>query len=105
MQGAPTYDLELVQQLVGQGALTSSITVVAAAGASELEWHPEHIVEAVLLLSPGEFYKTMESERVPGLWQDVYHLQYRGVHLYIKVQIGHDGRAYVVQFKRKQGQP
>lgn len=73
MPGKPTYDLGLVQQCVGQGTLTSSITAVAAAGASELGWSLEHIVEAVLLLSPADFYKTMEAERVPGLWQDVYH--------------------------------
>ncbi|HST62849.1 MAG TPA: type II toxin-antitoxin system MqsR family toxin [Longimicrobium sp.] len=101
MPGTPTYDLELIQRCVGQGALTSSIMAVAAAGASELGWTLEHIIEAVLLLSSGDFYKTMESERVPGLWQDVYHLQYRKVHLYIKVQMGQNGRAYVVQFKRK----
>lgn len=101
MGGKPTYDLEQMQQLVGQGPLTRVITAAAADGASQLELINEHIVEAVLLLMPQHFYKTMESEQVPGLWQDVYHIEYRGWPLYIKLQIGFDGRAHVVQFKRK----
>lgn len=101
MGGKPTYDLQHLQQLVGQGPLTRVITAAAVDGASQLELIHEHIVEAVLLLMPQHFYKTMESEQVPGLWQDVYHIEYRDWPLYIKLQIGFDGRAHVVQFKRK----
>lgn len=59
------------------------------------------IVDAVLVLAPVHFYKSMESERCPGLWQDVYHLPYRGRWIYLKLQILPDGRAAVVQFKRR----
>jgi motility quorum-sensing regulator / GCU-specific mRNA interferase toxin len=101
MAGEPTYDLELLQQLIGQGPLTRSITTAATDGAGQLGFGHDDIVTAVLLLSPQDLYKTMESQRVPGLWQDVYHLDYRGAKLYIKLQIGFDGRAQVIQFKRK----
>jgi hypothetical protein len=43
----------------------------------------------------------MEAERLPGLWQDVYHLRYGSVDLYIKLQISARGRGVVVQFKKR----
>lgn len=59
------------------------------------------LVGAVLELTPRDFYKSMESEQLPGLWQDVYHTVYRGLRLYIKIQIGADGRGVVVQYKAR----
>ena len=99
--GTPTYDLRRVQQLVGQGPLSRSITTAAVDGADRCGFVLRDIVQAVLALSPEHFYKSMESEKMPGFWQDVYHLEYRDVVLYIKLQIGPDGRAVVVQFKEK----
>jgi hypothetical protein len=100
-RGKPTYDLQELQRLIGQGPLSSSVTEAAQEGAAEFDWHYEEIVEAVLQLNEQYFYKSMESERIPGLWQDVYHFRFRGEWLYIKLQLGADGRAFVVQFKRK----
>jgi motility quorum-sensing regulator / GCU-specific mRNA interferase toxin len=59
------------------------------------------IIAAVLELRPGDLHKSMESLRCPGLWQDVYHLEFRGVKLYIKLQLSPDGRATVIQFKQR----
>jgi len=101
----PTYDLEEVQRLVGQGPISRFISNTAREGAAGLDLSETVIVEAILLLSPSNFYKTMESERTPGLWQDVYHLTYRDgdvyFNLYIKVQIDHHGRAAVISFKKR----
>ena len=97
----PTYDLQELQRLIGQGPISSSITNVADVGASELGWSRSDILEAVLELTSQDFYKSMESERLPGLWQDVDHLEFRGVWLYIKLQLALSGRAFVVQFKRR----
>jgi hypothetical protein len=101
MRGQPTYDLQQLQQLVGQGPLSRVLTVAATNGAGAMGFSNEQIIEAVLQLTPIHFYKTMESEQVLGLWQDVYHLPFRNKEVYIKLQMGHNGRAYVVQFKRK----
>jgi hypothetical protein len=101
MRGKPTYDLHLLQQLVGQGELSRTITKAATQGALLLDLDRDAIIEAVLLLRPGHFYKTMESELLPGMWQDVYHLEFRGKRLYIKLQLADDGRAFVVQFKQR----
>ena len=101
MGGKPTYDLQLLQQLIGQGELSRAITKAATQGALLLDFDRNAIIDAVLLLRPEHFYKTMESELLPGMWQDVYHLEFRGEHLYIKLQLADDGRAFVVQFKQK----
>src|SRR5688500_9271491 len=98
----PTYDLELVQQLVGQGPLSCLITSAARRGARECGFMATGVmVDAVLALSPANFYKTMEAERCPGLWQDVYHSAFHGVDLYIKLQISPEGIGVVVQFKER----
>lgn len=98
----PTYDLELVQQLVGQGTLSHLVTSAARAGGRACGFTSvDDIVEAILALSPANFYKTMEAEKCPGRWQDVYHSEFHGVELYIKVQISSAGAAVVVQFKQR----
>jgi hypothetical protein len=100
-RGQPTYDLHELQRLIGQGPISSAITKVAEQGARDFGWGREDIVEAVLELTTQHFYKSMESERMPGLWQDVYHLEFRSRWVYIKLQLGFDGRAGVVQFKER----
>jgi len=97
----PTYDLHEVQRLVGQGELTRLISNAAIFGADALLIDRDGIVDVVLSLEPQDFYKTMEAERCPGLWQDVYHRRSGEVELYIKLQIDHRGRAVVIQFKRR----
>lgn len=101
MEGKPTYDLRQLQQLVGQGELSRVITSAAREGASECGLDVPEIVAAVLELGPSHFYKTMEAEKCPGLWQDVYHIGFQGRELYVKLQLSPDGRATVVQCKRK----
>jgi motility quorum-sensing regulator/GCU-specific mRNA interferase toxin len=90
-----------LQQLIGQGRVSSAITEAAQEGAGALGLRDADIVEAVLALTPDHFYKTMEAERFPGLWQDVYHLEFRGLWLYIKLQHSPGGLAVVVQCKRR----
>jgi len=97
----PTYDLEEVQRLAGQGPISCKVTTVALRGAAALDLEHEHVIEAVLLLCPDDFYKTMPSDEVPGSWQDVYHLTYQELQLYIKLQISTSGLAVVIQFKRR----
>ncbi|HEU0300660.1 MAG TPA: type II toxin-antitoxin system MqsR family toxin [Longimicrobium sp.] len=100
-RGTPTYDLHELQRLIGQGPISATITSVATDGATALKLDIADIVDAVLALDSRHFYKSMESEYRPGLWQDVYHLEYRGTWMYIKLQLGVDGRAVVIQFKAK----
>lgn len=53
----------------------------------------------VLALTASDFYETMESDAVPGLWQDVYRPTYGLMALYVKLQIERDGDAIVISFK------
>lgn len=69
----PTYELQKVQWLVGQGALTCSVSRMASRGGEVVSLDRNGIIAVVLSLEPQDFYKTMESEQRPGLWQDVYH--------------------------------
>jgi hypothetical protein len=100
-RGEPTYDLQELQRLIGQGPISSVITRTAKDGASAVCMTVDEIVEAVLTLESTNFYKSMESVECPGLWQDVYHLEHRGTWLYIKLQLLRDRRAAVVQFKKR----
>lgn len=99
MGGKPTYVLQHLQQLVGQGELSRLVTVAAQGGARDAGFAEEDIISAVLELRSSDFYKTMEAERCPGLWQDVYRPEFRDCPLYIKLQLSPDKRAIVVQFK------
>lgn len=101
MPGKPTYDLQQLQQLIGQGELSRMVTSAARAGATQCGLDLSGVIAAVLALTPADLHKTMESEKCPGLWQDVYHLRFQDVELYIKLQLSPDGRGVVVQFKRK----
>ncbi len=100
-RGTPTYDLERIQQLVGQGAISRRVTTAALEGAHQLGLDRSEIIAAVLELTPTCFHKSMEADKCPGLWQDVYHLRYRSMELYIKLQIDPVGIAVVIQFKAR----
>jgi hypothetical protein len=62
---------------------------------------PDDMVERVKLLKKTEIYKTMEAEKKPGLWQDVYVTEDCGVGLYIKLQKSCDGKGVIISFKKK----
>ena len=94
----PTYDLGQIRILVGCGAYY--ITVAAANDAAQLGMDDEDIVECVAnCLNESHFYKTMQAEKMPGLWQDVYKIAHQGYRLYIKLQINAAQKAVVISFK------
>lgn len=96
-----SYQLGQVQRMVGDGEYR--ITLSAARGAQQLGFDEKDIVACVRGLADADFGKTMRSEKVPGLMQDVYRPVYLGRELYVKLQLGSDGKAVVVSFK--QGRP
>ena len=93
----PTYPLEQIQAAVRQGRYL--ITRRAADDAAALQFDEDDIKQCVLALRDVDFCKTMASRQVEGLWQDVYRCRYCGRPIYVKVQIGGDGRAIVIAFK------
>jgi len=97
----PTYDLEAVQRLVGQGPISCRVSQVALTHARALGHGHADVINAVLSLEASDFYKSMPSKLNPGMWQDVYHLSYAGRVLYVKVQIDGRGDAVIIQFKER----
>ena len=93
----PTYDLGEVQAKVRAGLYW--ITFTARHGAASLGLGEDDVVACVLSLSATDFYKTMEADAAPGLWQDVYRPSYKQLALYVKLQIELDGDAIVISFK------
>lgn len=71
----------------------------ALAGATALMLDPQDIESCVLELEDADFYKTMPSNKISGLMQDVYRPTYSGLHLYVKLQIGTFRKAVVISFK------
>jgi hypothetical protein len=94
----PTYPLELVKGLIRDGSWY--IAVTAQATALELGFDDEDVKDCILNhLADTHFYKTMESEKKPGLMQDVYRITYQEQRIYIKLQV--NPSAVVISFKEE----
>lgn len=103
----PTYPLTDVVRLA-KGEADAIVTGTAERDAdNELGIKTRRAILAIVAqLQSTDFYKTMEAEAVPGLWQDVYRPnaivpKYQaGVQLYCKVQLN-QAKLVVISFKLK----
>lgn len=94
----PSYDLVLIKGLMKDGDWI--LTVSAMDAAVELGFDEEDVFDCIVNhLEQTHFYKTMESEKKPGLMQDVYYITYRKEVLYVKLQV--NVSAVVVSFKKR----
>ncbi|MBA2245903.1 MAG: type II toxin-antitoxin system MqsR family toxin [Gemmatimonadetes bacterium] len=93
------YDLREIQRRVRAGEYL--ITAAAQRGVAALALDEGDVVACVLELRDSDFFKSMESELMPGLWQDVYRPVYQSTPLYVKLQIRADAGAVVISFKRR----
>lgn len=64
MSASPSYDLKLIQALVGRGAY--HVTHSAMRTAVEVGCDQADMEECVLSLAPSDFYKSMAAEQRPG---------------------------------------
>lgn len=95
----PTYLLEEVKHLLKHPdtrIIRRRDRVIAASlGYAD----DDDMVARIFRITSDEFYKTMEAEDFPGLWQDVYKThEGDGTRLYIKLQIN-AGSGVVISFK------
>lgn len=95
----PSYDLAEVQRLVREGSYR--VTGRALNDAGDLGFDGSDICDCVLALTPAAFYKTMASEMLKGVMQDVYRPTYLGLELYVKVQLHPPTQAVVISFKKR----
>lgn len=98
--GVATHDLDRAKELIEDGMIhvtrTARIDAISMGYVSD-----EDIGGRVLKLKKSEIYKTMESEDIPGLWQDVYRTDEAGIMIYIKIQINNGIQTVVISFKKK----
>lgn len=99
----PSYDLKEWQDIARRGRHHRRITETALDDAMTLSYDEEDILDCCFQLDGSHFYKTMEAKKAPGLWQDVYEIEYQGMRLYVKIQINTLGKAVVVSFKEDTG--
>ena len=91
----PTYNLESFKKSkfeIKQSALLSA----AALGFERAEIH-----DAISVMAPQHFYKSMTSYNNHRIWQDVYHVPYKGLMLYIKFTQGTITDFSLLSFKKK----
>jgi len=93
----PTYPLEDIKAAVEAGDWYP--TVPAFETALQIYCDKADIEECVLALQPESFRKTMESEKKPGMWQDVYKTNHHGWPVYVKLQLAKTGKTVVISFK------
>lgn len=93
----PTRDLAQMISLIQQGLYRT--TKVARDGATNLGLDLDGMVAIIVdLPNSGRFYKTMEAEKNPGHWMDVYHTETpAGDEVYLKLMI--QNGVLVVSFK------
>lgn len=100
-----TYSLEEIKTLIkSEGYFITSNALKTAL--QDFDFSETEIIRGVLSLQPTHFYKTMPSDKKPGLFQDVYKMPVvkgkQVANAYIKLQINmtQDGDlAVVISFK------
>jgi motility quorum-sensing regulator/GCU-specific mRNA interferase toxin len=79
----PTHDLEAIKAAFSN-ATSLNVTGTALRNAFALGYGRQEIVDVIQTIKPGHFYKTMPSEKNPGLMQDVYRVPDGDLELYVK---------------------
>lgn len=67
----PTYDLKHVKELIRTGHYRITLRALTDAQ-SDFEFGQERILQEIFNLKLQDLDKTMPSEKMPDLWQDVY---------------------------------
>ncbi|MBI2340596.1 MAG: type II toxin-antitoxin system MqsR family toxin [Deltaproteobacteria bacterium] len=96
----PYYSLAKIKSLIQRGLYR--ISNAAFYGARLLGLNDEEaVVNVIVKLQGKDFYKSMESHRFSGTWQDVYRPLISGRMAYVKLQISAEKEAVIIQFKAK----
>ena len=94
----PYYNLKTIKSLIQDRRYY--VTKSAQQGALAIGFGDSQICDCVVIhLDVSHFFKTMPSERLPCLWQDVYKITYEGVRVYLKLQISLEDEAVIISFK------
>lgn len=91
----PTYDLESFKRSKFE------IKMSAVRGATALGFNRTDIHQAVDSMERKHFYKSMTSYNNHHIWQDVYHVPYKGFTIYVKFTQGTITEFTLLSFKEK----
>ena len=91
----PTYDLEEFKNSEFEITKTAQITAL------ELEFDEEDVRNFVLSMKPSQFYKSMTSYANHKIWQDVYHVPYGDLVIYVKFTQNVISEFTLLSFKEK----
>ena len=95
----PTYDLEgFRQEFASIGALRMTRTAHDCALALGLSL--DDVVQIIQSVKRAHFYKSMTAFGNHRVWQDVYHVPWQGLTLYLKVTVDELGRL-ILSLKEK----
>ncbi len=94
----PTYSLSEIKNLIKKNYFRISETALKNAG-QDFGISRSDIALEILDLVEDNFYKSMPAEKAPGLFQDVYIKNVKGIKAYIKIQI--NDFAVIISFKKK----
>lgn len=76
-----------------------NLTLTAQVGIRAAGMVKTEALEVVRGLSRTDLYKSMTTNKDHRIWQDVYHAEWRGKPLYVKIQQA--GEYFVVSFKER----
>ena len=91
----PTYDLEKFKKS------NFAITLTARQNALSLGFREEGVQQVISTMKPEHFYKSMTSYQNHKVWQDVYHVPYGDMILYIKFTEDIISEFLLLSFKEK----
>ena len=91
----PHSKLAMVKALVEAGKVRT--THAARSGANELGLAFSEMLDVVMALTPGDFYKSMTTHADHAIWQDVYRPSTSAGDVYLKLTIIDD--VLIVSFK------
>lgn len=94
-----TYDLSGIKSAFQTPAMLR-MTRTARRCIVELGLDLEDVVTIIQSLTPAMFYKSMTTYADHTIWQDVYHVQYEAIELYIKFMMDEEGHL-IVSFKAR----
>jgi motility quorum-sensing regulator/GCU-specific mRNA interferase toxin len=89
---------EIKQAFSSPDKLRMSVTALMTM--ASLNFTKDDAIRVIQLLSMRDLYKSMTSNKDHRIWQDVYHCNYEGVTLYVKITIDEEGY-FLISFKEK----
>lgn len=94
-KSTPHCKLPVVKGLIEAGKVRA--TMSALAGGAALGFGFDGIVDVVMALAPGDFYKSMTTHADHRIWQDVYRPMTAAGRVYLKLTVIED--VLIVSFK------